>query len=61
MKEENPMKSEASIRCSVLDEREWPMSGWRAFGLYLYIVLLAALAAAVAAGLAIAPHWLWPS
>jgi hypothetical protein len=36
------------------------MSGWRLIGLYLYFVLLSAVAAALAAALAVAPHWIWP-
>jgi len=50
-----------STRCGALNEGGCGTTGWQVIGLYLYCVLLAALAAAVAAALATAPHWIWPS
>ena len=53
-----PIKPNAES-CSSIEARN--MSGWRLFGLYAYCLLLTALAAALSAAFATAPHWIWPA
>jgi hypothetical protein len=41
--------------------RGMTMRGWRFVGLYVYYVLLSALAVLFAAAFATAPYWIWPT